>query len=120
MKADKNPLNRSEFIRLNFQQMLDFVSKADFKPLRAEPEKKEADPLEGLETQVQDLIQFFAGVVLPAEPIRLNECSIIEDPKKFIKRNCTIIEKGRSKKSLAPYLHRLNSLKEVLTQKNLK
>ena len=67
------------------------------------------------EQDITELGNYFAGIALPTQPIKLNRCSTITDCSKFIDSHFAIIKNYNGNKTFLSYLHRLQELKQVLT-----
>jgi len=69
---------------------------------------------ESWDKSIQELETFFTTILLPEEPLRLNQCSIINDVGKMVDSHLTIIKANNGKKVYFPYLERLQELRLVL------
>lgn len=74
--------------------------------------KRQIDDIEWNE-RILKVVDFFNQVILP-ERIRLSECEIIEDPKKFLKTHLEYLQANSKRKIQILYLERLEKLKRVL------
>jgi hypothetical protein len=95
---------------------------------KGEPEKKnifyteQKPPAEITENktstlwEIDELETFFKSVTIPTQPIRLNQCSIINNPRLFINGHLTTVKNNNGKRTFLPYLKRLEQLREILTQ----
>jgi hypothetical protein len=72
--------------------------------------KEKITPWKGME----DLITFFDNRVIPSDDIRLNECTIISDPEKFVQSYIEIVKANDGKETYKPYFDRLNKLRIIL------
>jgi hypothetical protein len=66
--------------------------------------------------EIDELETFFKSVTIPTQPIRLNQCSIINNPRLFIKGHLATVKHNNGKRTFLPYLKRLEQLREILTQ----
>ena len=69
-----------------------------------------------IDNDIAELENYFAGIELPTQPIRLNQCSVITDCSQFIKSHLATVKANNGKRTFLPYLKRLQELKEVLTK----
>jgi hypothetical protein len=67
------------------------------------------------EQDITELENYFAGITLPTQPIKLNRCSTIKDCSLFIKSHFATVKANNGKQTFLPYLNRLRELKQVLT-----
>jgi hypothetical protein len=67
------------------------------------------------EQDITELENYFAGLTLPTQPIKLNRCSTIKDCSLFIKSHFATVKANNGKQTFLPYLNRLRELKQVLT-----
>lgn len=74
--------------------------------------KRQIDDIEWNE-RILKVVDFFNQVIVP-ERIRLSECEIIEDPKKFLKTHLKYLQVNSKRKIQILYLERLEKLKRVL------
>ncbi len=78
------------------------------KPEQLKPESWEQD--------ITELENYFAGITLPTQPIKLNPYSTITNCSLFIESHFATVKENNSKRTFLPNLHRLHELKQVLTQ----
>jgi hypothetical protein len=64
---------------------------------------------------ISELENYFAGITLPTQPVRLNSCSTIADCSLFIESHFATVKANNGKQTFLPYLNRLRELKQVLT-----
>lgn len=76
------------------------------KPKQPKPESWEKDIIE--------LENYFTGITLPAQPVKLNKYSTIKDCLKFIESHFDIVKANNGTQTFLPYLNRLQELKQVL------
>lgn len=70
----------------------------------------------------QDIIElehFFKTVILPLEPIKLNQCTTVVDINKFIESHLAIVKANNGKPTYLPYIERLKKLKSYLNLINI-
>jgi len=65
--------------------------------------------------EIEDLEQFFKAVPLPAQPVKLNQCSTITDISLFVESHLSIVKAQSGNKCYRPYMERLMALKAILT-----
>jgi len=63
---------------------------------------------------IEELEIFFTTQILPARPIKLDQCSTITDTSQFIKKHLEIVRSNNGKETFLPYLYRLQGLKELI------
>jgi len=64
---------------------------------------------------IAELENYFASIQIPTQPVRLNKCSTIKNCALFIESHFATVKANNGKRTLLPYLNRLQELKEVLT-----
>ena len=65
--------------------------------------------------EIEELEAFFNRVTLPTKPIRLNQCSLINNPRLFIDGHLATVKYNNGNRTFLPYLKRLQELKQILT-----
>jgi hypothetical protein len=94
---------------------------------KGEPEKtnifcrEQEQPTEIIEElptlwKIEELEAFFKRSAIPTQPIRLNQCSVINNPHLFIKGHLATVKHNNGKRTFLPYLKRLEQFREILTQ----
>jgi hypothetical protein len=94
---------------------------------KGEPEKtnifcrEQEQPTEIIEElptlwKIEELEAFFKRSAIPNQPIRLNQCSVINNPHLFIKGHLATVKHNNGKRTFLPYLKRLEQFREILTQ----
>jgi len=63
---------------------------------------------------VAELESFFKSKELPHEPVRLDSCTLITDPAKFVSTEIAIVRANNGNPRFLPYLDRLKQLKILL------
>lgn len=64
---------------------------------------------------IEVLEDYFNGIAIEKQPIRLNKCTVINDVSLFIDSHLTTVKASNGKATFLPYLNRLQELKLVLT-----
>jgi hypothetical protein len=64
---------------------------------------------------ITELENYFTGITLPTQPVKLNQCSTITDCSLFIESHFATVKANNGKRTFLPYLNRLQELKQVLT-----
>ena len=77
--------------------------------------KPEQPKPESWEQDITELENYFAGIALPTQPVKLNKCSTITDCSLFIESHFATVKANNGKRTFLPYLNRLQELKQVLT-----
>ena len=67
------------------------------------------------EQDITELENYFTGIELPTQPVKLNKCSTIINCSLFIDSNFATVKANNGKQAFLPYLKRLKELKQVLT-----
>lgn len=70
---------------------------------------------ESWEAEITEMENYFAGVVLPQQTIKLNPYSTITTVSLFLESHFTTIKANNGKRTFLPYLDRLQELKHYLT-----
>lgn len=70
---------------------------------------------ENWEKDISELEKYFAGVTLPTQPLKLNQCSTILNVPLFIQSQFAAVNNNKGKRIFIPYLNRLQELKQTLT-----
>jgi hypothetical protein len=78
-------------------------------------EVKPYEQLENWEQDINELENYFSGIALPTQPIKLNRFSTITNCSLFIESHFSIVKANNGKQTFLPYLNRLQELK-FLTQ----
>jgi hypothetical protein len=77
--------------------------------------KPEQPKPESWEQDITELENYFAGMALPTQPVKLNQCSTITNCSLFIESHFATVKANNGKRTFLPYLNRLQELKQVLT-----
>lgn len=77
--------------------------------------KSEQPKPESWEQDITELENYFAGIALPTQPVKLNKCSTITNCSLFIESHFATVKANNGKQTFLPYLNRLQELKQVLT-----
>ena len=70
---------------------------------------------ESWEQDITELENYFAGIEIPTQTVKLNTCSTITDCSLFIENHFASVKANNGKQTFLPYLNRLHELKQVLT-----
>lgn len=70
--------------------------------------------IQSWDTEIAELENYFAGINLPIQPVKLNRCSTIKDCSLFIESHFTTVKANNGKRAFLPYLKRLRELKIFL------
>ena len=84
------------------------------------PEPVKREQPENWSNEIVELENYFAGINLPTQPIKLNNCSIITDYSLFIENHFATVKTNNGKRTFLPYLNRLQELKQILPATYLK
>lgn len=77
--------------------------------------KPEQPKPESWEQDITELENYFAGIALPTQPVKLNPYSTITNCSLFIESHFATVKANNGKRTFLPYLNRLHELKQVLT-----
>ena len=77
--------------------------------------KPEQPKPESWEQDITELENYFAGIALPTQPVKLNPYSTITNCSLFIESHFATVKANNGKRTFLPYLNRLQELKQVLT-----
>lgn len=87
---------------------------------RSEPvyyfSKPEQPKPESWEQDITELENYFAGIAVPTQPVKLNPYSTITNCSLFIESHFATVKVNKGKRTFLPYLNRLQELKQVLLQ----
>jgi len=64
------------------------------------------------EQDITELENYFTGITLPTQPIRLNQCSTVTNVQLFIDSHFATAKAHTGKETFLPYLNRLQELKQ--------
>ena len=81
------------------------LSKRDYRP----------QPKQNWSVEISELENYFAGIEIPTEPIRLNQCSFISNIPLFIESHLSTIKANNGQSIFLPHLNRLQTLKQILS-----
>jgi hypothetical protein len=84
-----------------------------FKPERIRHPQK--DQPQNWEQDITELENYFTGVTLPTQPVKLDNCITITNCSLFIESHFATVKAYNGKRTFLPYLNRLQELKQVLT-----
>ena len=74
------------------------------------PNNKEEEP----NINIKELEEFFKTATLPAQPIKLNQCSTITDANTFVRAHLATVKANQGKRVALPYLERLSQLRGII------
>jgi hypothetical protein len=77
--------------------------------------KPEQPKPENWEQDITELENYFTGITLPTQPVKLNRCSTITNCSLFIESHFATVKADKDKQTFLPYLNRLQELKQALT-----
>jgi hypothetical protein len=77
--------------------------------------KPEKPKLESWEKDITELENYFTGITLPNQPVKLKQAEIIFNCSIFIENHLATLKANNGKRTFLPYLNRLQKLKQVLT-----
>jgi hypothetical protein len=63
---------------------------------------------------IEELENYFNSIELSTEPIKINDCGIVNDCSLFIDSHLAVVKLNNGKPKFRPYLNRLQKLKETL------
>ena len=78
--------------------------------------KLEQPKPESWEQDITELENYFAGIAVLTQPVKLNRCSTITNCSLFIESHFATVKANNGKRTFLPYLNRLQELKQVLTE----
>lgn len=104
-EANEAPQNLEQFVPLKTFEHPEFV----YSLSQSEPPKSE-----NWEKDITELENYFAGITLPTQPLRLNKWTLITDCSKFIESHFTAVKANNGKQTYLPYLYRLRVLKGII------
>ncbi len=73
---------------------------------------------ESWEQDITELENCFAGITLPTQPVKLNQCSTITNVSKFLESHFATGKAQNGKRTFLPYLSRLQELKQLLNRQS--
>ena len=65
--------------------------------------------------EISELENYFSGIELPTQPVKLNNYSTITNCTLFIKSHFSAVKDNNGNETFLPFLYRLKELKQVLT-----
>jgi len=77
--------------------------------------KPEQTKSESWEQDITELENYFSGIALPTQPVKLNRCSTITNCTLFIESHFATVKANNGNRTFLSYLNRLQELKKVLT-----
>lgn len=85
------------------------ISDSDYRP----------QPKQNWNVEISELEAYFATVEIPAQPVRLNECTLITNVPLFIESHLSTVKANNGRNVYLPYLNRLQTLKQIINLKNI-
>jgi hypothetical protein len=79
-----------------------------------QPDPEQPKP-ESWEQDITELENYFTGITIPTQPVKLNKCSTVINVSLFIESHFTTVKANNGKRTFLPYLNRLQELKQALT-----
>jgi hypothetical protein len=76
--------------------------------------KPEPPKPESWELDITELENYFAGIAIPTQPLKLNKCSTIINCSLFIESHFETVKANSGNRTFLPYLNRLQELKQIL------
>jgi hypothetical protein len=77
--------------------------------------KPEQPKPESWEQDITELENYFSGIALPHQSVKLNKCSTIKNCSLFIESHFATVKANNGKRTFLPYLNRLQAFKKVIT-----
>lgn len=106
--------------KLNIEQPPAVQQMVEVKPIETVCSKIEQNRInESWEQDITGLETYFAGIVLPAQPVKINPYSTITNVSLFIKSHFATVKMNNGNRTYLPYLNRLQELKQMLTNANI-
>jgi hypothetical protein len=75
--------------------------------------KTEQQKPESWEQDITELENYFNGITVPTQPVKLNKCSTITDCSLFIESHLATVKANNGKRIFKPYLNRLKELRNI-------
>jgi len=98
--------------KVTHQQNIIFLHAEPFP--KVEVLKTEQPKPQNWEQDITELENYFAGIAIPTQPIKLNEFTTITDCSQFIKSHLSTVKIKNGNVFFLPYLNRLQEFKQVL------
>ncbi len=76
--------------------------------------KPETPKPENWEQDITELENYFTGITLPTQPVKLNQCSTVTNVSLFIESHFITVKMNNGNRTFLPYLNRLEILKSIL------
>ena len=81
----------------------------------SKPEQPKPD---NWEQDITELENYFTGIILLTQPVKLNSCSTITNCSLFIESHFATVKANNGKRTFLPFLNRLKTLKNLLHNEN--
>lgn len=78
--------------------------------------KPEQPKPESWEQDITELENYFTGIAVPTQPVKLNKCSTIINCSLFIESHFATVKANNGKRTFLPYLNRLQELKNFMLE----
>jgi hypothetical protein len=75
--------------------------------------KPEQPKPQSWEQDITELENYFNGITVPTQPVKLNKCSTITDCSLFIESHLATVKANNGKRIFKPYLNRLKELRNI-------
>jgi hypothetical protein len=108
--------NKPAFAGIKSEDSLFFENEANTEALKTANlrYKKDRHNIEVWEQEINILEAFFAGIVLPSEPVKLNSFTTLNDVRTFLGNHFATVKANIGNPVFLPYLHRLRELKQLI------
>lgn len=97
-------------------QQKNIFSHAEPLPIVDEFKTERIEQPQNWSNDITEFENYFAGIELPTQPVKLNRYSTITDCSLFIGSHFATVKANNGKRTCLPYLNRLQELKQVLKE----
>ncbi|MEN2282222.1 DUF6371 domain-containing protein [Algoriphagus sp. SE2] len=105
---------KSEALKNTFFLLPEPLPKVEvFKPEFSKSIKREKP--QNWSNEIAELENYFSGIEMPTQPIKLNKCSTIINCPLFIESHFTALKANKCKRVFSLYLNRLQNLRQVIS-----
>lgn len=101
------------------EELSSSVKKDEFSYTIKKGEEQETRKSENWEREIKELETYFAGIILPHQPVKPNRFSTITNVPLFLETHFATLKANSGKRTFLPYLNRLQELKHHLSLNNL-
>jgi hypothetical protein len=124
--TESNGIDYNELVKLKYdlrdilqrKKLSDFMKPEVVKPMIEVKPVRHPEPVqpkpESWEQKITELENYFTGITLPTEPLKLSKCSAITNCSLFIESHFATVKANNGNRTFLPYLNRLEELKQVL------